>query len=284
MDSSPATGTVREFCLQLLGSGRLEDKLRRPRGPTGELVRDVGPGPPVRVPEPAREPRLRMVAGSSPLPRPGRLGSEAARVLCLERFAHHELTAVESFAWALLAWPDAPVELRTGWLRTLEDEQRHLQLYLERLASHGAGLGDTPLSDYLWRHVSRLGEATRGPLAFLCAMGLTFEQANLDFAAHYRDAFRARGDERSAAVLQQVQDEEVAHVRLAAVWLRRLKQPALSDVEAYEDAVPFPLGPARAKGRRFDADARRRAGLSEAFIEHVRAARPPHQAASPPPP
>jgi hypothetical protein len=44
-------------------------------------------------------------------------------------------------------------------------------------------------------------------------------------------------------------------------------------VAAYEAAVPFPLGAARAKGRRFDAGARRRAGLGEDFIEHVRRAR-----------
>ena len=45
------------------------------------------------------------------------------------------------------------------------------------------------------------------------------------------------------------------------------------DVDAYLEAVPFPFAPTRAKGRAFDADARRRAGLSEAFIETVRTAR-----------
>jgi hypothetical protein len=44
-------------------------------------------------------------------------------------------------------------------------------------------------------------------------------------------------------------------------------------LEAYQEAVPYPLAAARAKGRRFDEAARRRAGLSGAFIAFVRGAR-----------
>ena len=62
-------------------------------------------------------------------------------------------------------------------------------------------------------------------------------------------------------------------MRLAARWLRRLAPDDRDDVQRYAEAVPFPLGAARAKARRFDADARRRAGLSDRFIEHVRRAR-----------
>jgi len=104
-------------------------------------------------------------------------------------------------------------------------------------------------------------------------MGLTLEQANLDFTLLYRDAFREAGDEASAQVCQRVHDDELRHVRLASEWLARLSPDAEDDVSAYERAVPFPLGPARAKGRRFDASARKRAGLSPAFIERVRTAR-----------
>ena len=52
-------------------------------------------------------------------------------------------------------------------------------------------------------------------------------------------------------------------------------EPGRSDAEAYADCVPFPFAATRAKGRRFDAEARRRAGLSEAFIAAVRGARSP---------
>jgi uncharacterized ferritin-like protein (DUF455 family) len=104
-------------------------------------------------------------------------------------------------------------------------------------------------------------------------MGLTLEQANLDFSGLYAEAFRRAGDAASADVCERVQRDEVRHVRLAARWLRELSPPGASDADAYRTCVPFPFGANRAKGRRFDAEARRRAGLSEAFIEQVRHAR-----------
>ena len=104
-------------------------------------------------------------------------------------------------------------------------------------------------------------------------MGLTLEQANLDFTLTYRDGFREAGDDASARVCQAVHDDEVGHVRLAAEWLARFAPPDASQSEWYAEAVPFPLSASRAKGRRFDVAARRRAGLSEGLIETVRTAR-----------
>lgn len=266
--------TVRDYCLEILESGDLATKLRPPSGPEGPPLDDSAPGAALAIDRPARAPELRMHFGSERLPRLQELGAEDARARCLARFAHHELMAVELFAWALLVWPGAPPMLRRGWLATLSDEQRHLELYLGRVRALGSDLGAEPLSDYLWKHVAAMRDSTRGPLAFLSGMGLTFEQANLDFTLLYRDAFAAVGDGESARVSQIVHDDEKGHVRQAARWLARLKRPDESDVGAYELSVPFPLSAARAKGRRFSPDARREAGLSEDMIEHVRRARP----------
>ena len=63
-------------------------------------------------------------------------------------------------------------------------------------------------------------------------------------------------------------------MRLAVRWLARLKRPDESELAAYLRSVPFPLSPARAKGRRFDIQARRQAGLSDELIAHVAAAQP----------
>jgi uncharacterized ferritin-like protein (DUF455 family) len=263
--------TVREFCLHLLQSGDLASKLAPPRTPDGGKLDDSEPGPAVFVEAPAREPALALHKGAGRLPKLSELADPAARVSTLARFAHHELMAVELFAWALLRWPELPASLRRGFLQALAEEQTHLGLYLDRLAAHGARLGDEPLSDYFWQHVPAIDAG--GPQAFLAAMGLTLEQANLDFTLLYRDAFRTAGDEETARVLQRVHDDEIGHVRLAAVWMRRLAGTS-DEVSAYAEAVPFPLSAARAKARRFDVKARRRAGLSEAFIEWVRAAKP----------
>lgn len=262
--------TVRAFCRGVLERGDLESKLQPP--PPG--LRDDAPGPALRIAAPARAPEIALSSGAERLPRPRALANPASRAACLARFAHHELMAVELFAWALLRWPELPAALRAGWLAVLADEQRHCRLYLDRLAAHGGQLLDHPRSDYFWQHAAAIDASPHGPSAFLAAMGMTLEQANLDFSGIYAEGFRAGGDPESAAVCEQVHDDEVRHVRLAARWLRELAAPGASELEAYLEAVPFPLAPHRAKGRRFDAEARRRAGLSEPFIAAIRDARP----------
>jgi len=271
--SQGAATDVRAFCIRLLASGDLAAKLAPPTRSDGSLLADAEPGPPLRIEQPVRAVGLELAAGAPPLPRPGELTSPAARASCLARFAHHELMAAELFAWALLRWPESPAELRRGWLLALRDEQKHCGLYLGRLAAHGSKLEDHVLSPYFWNQASAIAASPHGPRAFLSAMGLTFEQANLDFSLLYRDAFREAGDEASARVCQRVHDEEVGHVALAARWLLRLSDPDRSEIERYRETVPFPLSAARAKARRFDVAARRRAGLGEEFIDYVRSAR-----------
>ncbi len=257
--------TLRAACERVLLRGDLESKLAP--APPNLPDDDRGPG---RAPaRPARDPELALCSGAEKLPKPGSLHDPAARARCLARFAHHELMAVELFAWALLRWPELPGGLRRALFHVLGEEQLHCRLYLDRLAAHGSRLEDHPRSDYFWKHAGTIAEAEDGPRAFLCAMGLTLEQANLDFSALYRDAFRDAGDAESAAVCARVHQDEIRHVRIAGRWLRELTDEA-SDLEAYQANVPFPFGPNRAKGRRFDAQARREAGLSEAFIEAVR--------------
>ena len=271
--SEPTPLTVREFCRRILEVGDLEAKLEPPPEWLGERLSDESVGPPLCIDGPARDPGLEMRPGVEPLPRTGALTSPAARAVCLARFAHHELMAVELFAWALLRWPDLPLGLRRGFLEVLADEQSHCRLYLDRLRAHESELSDHRLSSYFWKHAPAIAASPHGALAFLCAMGLTFEQANLDFTLVYRDGFRAAGDEASARVCQSVHDDEVGHVRLAANGLRALVPGGQDEVETYRRAVPYPLAAARAKGRRFTEAARRRAGLSPEFIAFVRDAR-----------
>ena len=91
---------MRDDCLRILRSEGLEAKL----APLAPSV-DPCPGPALRIDRPARATSLRLVGGAERLPRPAHLGDPAARARCLARFAHHELMAVELFAWALLRWP-----------------------------------------------------------------------------------------------------------------------------------------------------------------------------------
>jgi len=269
-----AVSSLREFSLRILEEGGLELKLEAP----SEGLVDLQPGPPLVVEHPARAPGLEFAEKVQSLPRPGELVASDARARCLARFAHHELMAVELFAWALLAWPELPASVRRGLIGLLADEQRHCRMYLERLSAHGSALHEHELSDYFWQHTAAIAAAPNPPLAFFAAVGLTLEQANLDFSLLYRDAFRSAGDEESARVCERIHEDEIGHVRQAAIWLRELAPPHQDEVTAYREAVPFPLSAARAKGRSFVVEARRRAGLSEDFIAFVRDARSSQEA------
>ena len=211
--------TLREHCIAILTEGSLPAKLNRPSGGILALD-DTHPGVPLDIAAPARDAALPLREGTGALPRPGALRDPIARATCLARFAHHELMAVELFAWALLRWPHMDTALRRELACVLADEQRHCRLYLERLDAHGSALTDHALSGYFWRHIPAISASPAGPGAFLAAMGLTLEQANLDFTLVYRDAFREAGDEASAEVCQRVHDDEVRHVRVAVEWLR----------------------------------------------------------------
>jgi uncharacterized ferritin-like protein (DUF455 family) len=200
--------------------------------------------------------------------------SQRARIL--HALANHELQAVELFAWALLAFPSAPRSFRAGLVKILADEQRHLRMYDRRLAAHGTHFGALPVTAHFW---NRLPDPST-PLPFLCTIGLTFENANLDFAGEYARAARAAGDDDTARVLDEVHADEIGHVRFAWVWLRRLA-PDADPWDTYLAGLAPPLGPARARGATLDEDARRRAGLSPDFIARLAAAIPRRPNGSP---
>jgi len=265
--------TARDYALGVLTSTTLEGKLALPPDnivleDAGEPLRPSAPGRPANLPiTPGRQAKVPPIAGM-------RDPSQRARIL--HALANHELQAIELFAWALLAYPDAPVGFRRGLVAILADEQRHMQLYLDRLAALDTRFGDHPVTGHFW---NKLDDYV-GPLEFVCAMGLTFENANLDFAGDYAAAARACGDVATAAALDQVHTDEIAHVHFGWVWMRRLSGDA-DPWEAYLDHVGFPLGPKRARGARFDRDARRRAGFDEAFIDALEAVAPTRPSGEP---
>ena len=252
------------------GSSR-SDARGQARAAAADLALDDA-APPLRLAAPGRPPALAMVAGRARharVPPLAGMRDPAQRARILHALANHELQAIELFAWALLAFPAAPRAYRRGLVAILADEQRHLALYRERLAAHGVAFGDHPVTGHFWNKLDHLA----GPLEFVCAMCLTFENANLDFAGDYARAARAAGDEATAAALDRVHADEIRHVHFGWVWLRRLA-PAQPPWDAYLAHVRFPLGPRRARGARFDRDARVRAGLDDAFIDALAAVSP----------
>jgi uncharacterized ferritin-like protein (DUF455 family) len=250
---------IRDFALALVTT---EDLVRKLAAPPAGLT-DEEPGPPLRLERPGRPPGLRFQKVEVPsiegMPDP------AQRPRILHALANHELQAAELFAWALLAFPDAPKDFRQGLLRILADEQRHTRMYIARVEDAGARFGDYPVNGYFWNKI----ESITTPLRFLCAMSLTFENANLDHTLEYEEAARRAGDAKTAAVIERVHLDEIEHVRFGWTWLQVFKREDESAWDAYQANLTWPLRPAKARGRTFHREGREAAGLEEEFIRRL---------------
>jgi uncharacterized ferritin-like protein (DUF455 family) len=270
--------TARDYAEQIVTSRSLDGKLVPPPE-LGDLAFE-DPGPALRIASPGRPANLPIVPGRhTRVPPLAGMRDPQQRARILHALANHELQAIELFAWAVLAFPETPIAFRRGLLAILADEQRHLTLYRARLAAHRVAFGDQPVTGHFWNKLDHL----TGPCEFVCAMNLTFENANLDFAAEYAQAARAAGDDATAVALEQVHADEIGHVHFGWVWLRRFAGLG-GDGDAwraYLAHVRPPLGPARARGARFDREARRRAGFDEAFIAALEAVAPTRPSGQP---
>jgi len=256
---------LREFAESVLFARTLEEKLRAP----GELT-DAQPGPALVTPAaPGRPANLIFKAHStgdkSEFPGLHQLEKDHERGKLLHFFGNHELLATELMALVLLKFPDAPPAFRQGVLRTLQDEQEHTRLYMERMKTCGIALGDFPVSGYFWRCVAPMEH----PIDYVAGLCLTFEQANLDFAGHYGRNLATVGDAGSAKLLGKIYRDEIGHVAYGLKWFRRWKNPGESDWDAFCRTLKFPLSPQRAKGFSLNVEGRRAAGLDPQFIAEL---------------
>lgn len=253
---------LREYAREILLARSLKEKLR----PPPEGMSDADPGDPVRSAEPGRPPDLAIVPSSrAKVPPVKGIADPAQKVRILHAFANHELQAVELFAWAVLAFPDAPAAFRRGLIRILAEEQAHCRLYLDRMGELGAAFGDNPVSGYFWSKVDGLTT----PARFVSAMALTFESANLDHAVEYADAAERHRDRKTAEIIRRVHDDEVGHVKFGWHWLGRFREPGQSMNDAYLANVDWPLRPFLAKGPVFHPESRIEAGMDEAFVQMI---------------
>lgn len=280
---------IREYAENLLFGTTLEAKLLRPR----ELS-DERPGSPLAdVPRaPGRPATLRLRSKEERVALPGARATRNLRDLeraenrgaLLHHFANHEILAVELMALALLLFPDAPADFRRSLIGSIAEEQKHFRMYRKRMRAMGVDFGDVPVNDFFWKHLA-YPNTMRAPIDFAVRMGMTFEQANLDYMRHYTRVFRGLGDARTVAVLEIVLRDEIGHVRNGVRWFEHYRGEAVdahpevgaaADCAArsqwadYVERLPEGLDPVRARGIGFESDARKQAGLSDEYIQALR--------------
>lgn len=216
---------------------------------------------------PGRTSKLKFDNEQTKFPRSASFHLEEKRGLALHFFANHELLAIEMMAAAMLMYPDVSREMlqfKKGLYKTILDEQKHLKLYISRMADFKIELGNFPLNDFFWRSMEKMKTASQ----FYSGMAMTFESANLDFAQFYEKSFREVEDFKTANIMKVVLEDEISHVALGAHWLNQWRGDKTL-WEYYRANIPGVMTPARAKGIGFDRDIRNRVGLPEDFINEL---------------
>ncbi|QEG23972.1 DUF455 family protein [Mariniblastus fucicola] len=261
---------ITEFAEQVVFSNSLEEKLAAPgklsfdRHTSARLVSEKSLRTPGR---PSHLLMQHQPGRNVQPPREDQLENEKSRGQLLHFLANHELLATELMALVLLKFPNAPRAFRQGVLVTLQEEQLHTRMYLERMKQCGVEFGTWPVSGQFWRIV----EPMDSPMDFVSRLSLTFEQANLDFSLHYSKVFARIGDHHTAGLLQKIYEDEIGHVQHGLHWFRQWKEPGKSDFDAWQETLDFPMSPGRARGPRscFNREGRRKAGLSDEFIDAI---------------
>ena len=260
---------ITEFAEQIVFGKTLKEKLAAPGrlslDPNRKQRKPIGP-----IAAPGRPYGLEMrTSGHVGLTRPrdDNLENEAERGKLLHFLANHELLATELMALVLLKFPDAPHAFRQGVLVTLQEEQAHTQMYIDRMHECGVEFGTYPVSGQFWQVVAPM----ESPMDFVSRLSLTFEQANLDYSQHFAKVFRRIGDDATASILQQIYEDEIGHVQHGLHWFRQWKDPEQSDWEAYQASLEFPMSPQRGRAPKidFNRDGRLRAGLTEPFVDAI---------------
>ncbi len=260
-----------EFAEQIVFSNSLEEKLAAPGKLSFDRLSTAKLPSSKSLRTPGRPSHLLMQherGRTVQPPRDDQLENEESRGQLLHFLANHELLATELMALVLLKFPNAPRAFRQGVLVTLQEEQLHTRMYLQRMKECGVEFGAYPVSGQFWRIV----EPMESPMDFVSQLSLTFEQANLDFSLHFSKVFDRIGDAETASLLQKIYEDEIGHVQHGLDWFRKWKDPEKSDWNAWQSSLQFPMTPGRGRaGPRapFNRDGRRRAGLDDEFIDAI---------------
>lgn len=259
---------VYDLAENILFGGNLEDKLLHAKlseidYSLNEKVKSL------KLPKlPGRSPEIRISEEQAKFPRKSSFHLDDKKAMALHFFANHELLAIEMMAAAVLFYDfkteNERVLFQKGLIKTIQDEQKHLKLYANRMKEWKLNLGDLPLNDFFWNYMDSL----KTPSMFYAAMALTFESANLDFAKYYSTCFKEVDDEKTSQIMQTVYEDEISHVALGAKWLNQWRGD--KDLwEYYCDNLPELLTPNRAKGINYNEAYRIEAGLDQNFCHNL---------------
>ena len=171
--------------------------------------------PPLPIAMPGRPPRPRLVHPRE-LPRRG-FGSDEGRAAFIHAVAHIEFNAID-LAWdAVYRFRGMPQRYYADWVGVAADEARHFSLLRARLRGHGRDYGDFDAHNGLWEMAEK---TAHDGLARMALVPRVLEARGLDVTPGMIVKLRQLGDEATAAILELIMREKVAHVAAGSRWYR----------------------------------------------------------------
>ena len=219
--------TLLGAAIRVLATAAPEEKVAAAQDASALLASGAQPGqfeafvPPDRPARPARP----ALVSPAQTPR-RRLGSREGRAALLHAIAHIEFNAIDlafdmaaRFGGAANALGLNASDFVADWIRVGTEEARHFSMISERLAALGSEYGAFPAHDGLWEAAMK----TRHDLsARLVVAPLILEARGLDVTPGMIERLAAAGDEKSAAVLQIIYEEEIGHVACGKSWFHEI--------------------------------------------------------------
>ncbi len=268
---TPANTTILHAARGVLATASAEDKPAEARRVASAWRKGAlglpAAGEAIEVPDrPARPDRPELVSPGRVKRR--RLTSPAGRFALLHAVAHIEFNAID-LAFDLIARfggdpriaDAARADFVADWIGVGDDEARHFMMVRARLGELGGDYGDLPAHDGLWS----AAEATADDLAARLAIApMVLEARGLDVTPGMIERLNAAGDPASASPLKTIYAEEIGHVASGRRWFEHVcaregEDPQTRFQRFVSQRFKGGLKPP------FNAEARERAGLPEAF-------------------
>jgi uncharacterized ferritin-like protein (DUF455 family) len=153
-----------------------------------------------------------------------------------------------------------PRELFDDFARVADDESRHLRWCLQRLEELGHPYGSMPAHNILWEGAQHSSSAVTDRLVVI---PLIQEARGLDAGPRLADRMVGCGDNRSAAIVRRISEEELAHVAVGVAWLTRLcEAQSVQPGDAFREVVSRLYPEGVPKGA-YNVHAREKVGLPQ---------------------
>ncbi|XP_002967753.2 uncharacterized protein LOC9631107 isoform X3 [Selaginella moellendorffii] len=184
----------------------------------------------------------------------------------IHNLAHIELNAVD-LAWdTVVRFSASGGELDSQFFadfaHVADDESRHFCWCEQQLNELGSSYGDVPAHNLLWKDCQKTSASVDARLAVI---PMVQEARGLDAGPRLVERLKQLGDDRSANIVEQISQEELAHVAVGVSWFldvcRRLEcDPAARFKELMTSLNVELRGP-------FNHKAREAAGLPQSWYD-----------------